>query len=162
MQNDWKLTASFFYPVHDYISIGVKPHINQSDLKTCTKVILSKEKSAFPFIVLWKILNEMAEIKLVIEGQYKRIILLPHLITFSCILIIYRSLHAWPIHTEIQGITIISIYRVGDVPQHGISLQDVKWVSEWLLFNANSAILHLYHGENKLIFNEMMMKSALY
>ena len=22
--------------------------------------------------------------------------------------------------------------------------------------------LHVYHGENKLIFNEMMMKSALY
>ena len=33
---------------------------------------------------------------------------------------------------------------------------------EWLLFNANSAISQLYHGENKLIFNEMMMKSALY
>jgi hypothetical protein len=35
-----------------------------------------------------------------------------------------------------------------------------EWVSEWLLFNANSAIFQLYHGENKLIFNEMM--SALY
>ena len=35
-------------------------------------------------------------------------------------------------------------------------------VSEWLLFNANSAIFQLYHGENKLIFNEMMMRSALY
>jgi hypothetical protein len=34
--------------------------------------------------------------------------------------------------------------------------------SEWLLFNANSAIFQLYHGENKLIFNEMMMRSALY
>jgi len=32
-----------------------------------------------------------------------------------------------------------------------------------LLFNANSAILQLYHGKNKLIFNEtMMMRSALY
>jgi len=30
-----------------------------------------------------------------------------------------------------------------------------------LLFNANFAILQLYHGENKLIFNEMMW-SALY
>jgi len=30
------------------------------------------------------------------------------------------------------------------------------------LFNANSAISQLYHGENKLIFNEMMMRSALY
>jgi hypothetical protein len=35
-------------------------------------------------------------------------------------------------------------------------------VSEWLLFNANSAIFQLYHGENKLFFNEMMMRSTLY
>jgi hypothetical protein len=28
------------------------------------------------------------------------------------------------------------------------------WVSEWLLFNTNSAIFQLYHGENKLIFNK--------
>ena len=27
-------------------------------------------------------------------------------------------------------------------------------MSEWLLFNANSAIFQLYHGENKLIFND--------
>ena len=33
-------------------------------------------------------------------------------------------------------------------------------VSERLLFNANSAIVLLYHGKNKLIFNDMM--SALY
>jgi hypothetical protein len=26
-------------------------------------------------------------------------------------------------------------------------------MSEWLLFNANSEIFQLYHGENKLIFN---------
>jgi hypothetical protein len=37
-----------------------------------------------------------------------------------------------------------------------------EWVSEWLLFNVNSAIFQLYHGENKSIFNEMMMRSALY
>ena len=37
-----------------------------------------------------------------------------------------------------------------------------EWASEWLLFNANSAIFQLYHGENNLIFNEMMMRSALY
>jgi hypothetical protein len=35
-------------------------------------------------------------------------------------------------------------------------------VSEWLLFNDNSAIFQLYLGENKLIFNEMTMRSALY
>jgi hypothetical protein len=34
-------------------------------------------------------------------------------------------------------------------------------VSDWL-FNANSAIFQLYHEKNKLIFNEMMMRSALY
>jgi len=31
-----------------------------------------------------------------------------------------------------------------------------------LLFNTNSAIFQLYHDENKLICNEMMMMSALY
>jgi hypothetical protein len=36
------------------------------------------------------------------------------------------------------------------------------WASEWLLINANSVIFQLYHGENKLIFNEMMIRSALY
>jgi hypothetical protein len=36
-----------------------------------------------------------------------------------------------------------------------------KFWSEWLLFNANSAIFQLYHGENKVIFNEIM-RSALY
>jgi len=38
----------------------------------------------------------------------------------------------------------------------------LQWVNEWLLFIVNSAIFQLYHGENKLIFNEMMMKSALF
>jgi len=33
-------------------------------------------------------------------------------------------------------------------------------VSEWLLFNVNSAIFQLDHCENKLIFNEMMMNTA--
>jgi hypothetical protein len=37
----------------------------------------------------------------------------------------------------------------------------VMWVSEWLLFNANSAIFQLYHTENKLIFNEMMMRRGI-
>ena len=34
--------------------------------------------------------------------------------------------------------------------------------NEWLLCNAISAIFRLYHGENKLIFNEMMIRSTLY
>ena len=32
-----------------------------------------------------------------------------------------------------------------------------EWVSKWLLLNANSAIFQLYHEENKLNVNEMMM-----
>jgi hypothetical protein len=39
---------------------------------------------------------------------------------------------------------------------------DWEWVGEWLLFNANSAIFQLCRGENKLIFNEMIMESALF
>ena len=31
-----------------------------------------------------------------------------------------------------------------------------------MLFNADSATFQLYHGENKLIFNERMMIFALY
>jgi len=30
-----------------------------------------------------------------------------------------------------------------------------------MYFNANLAIFQLYHGENKLISNEMIMRSAL-
>jgi hypothetical protein len=39
---------------------------------------------------------------------------------------------------------------------------NMKSVSEWLLFNANSTIFQLYHGKNKLIFNEMMTRPALF
>jgi len=35
-------------------------------------------------------------------------------------------------------------------------------VSEWLLFNANSVIFKLYHVENSLFFNKMMMRLALH
>ena len=37
-----------------------------------------------------------------------------------------------------------------------------KLVSEWLSFNANSTLFQLCHGENKLICNVMMMRSALH
>jgi hypothetical protein len=41
-------------------------------------------------------------------------------------------------------------------------IENIFEVSEWLLFNVNSAIL-FYHDENKSIFNEMMlMRSTLY
>ena len=53
------------------------------------------------------------------------------------------------------------IYFSLDVKQQLLTLV-VSKVNEWLLFNANSAILGLFHGENMLICNEMMMTSALY
>ena len=34
-------------------------------------------------------------------------------------------------------------------------------LTEWLLFNPNSAIFQLYYGKNKLSFNEMMMRPTL-
>ena len=45
---------------------------------------------------------------------------------------------------------------ISSIPPHELNL------SEWLLFSDNSAIFQLYHGKNKLISNEMMMRSALY
>ena len=36
----------------------------------------------------------------------------------------------------------------------------MEWVSEWLLLSANSALFQLYHGENKLAVNEMMIRFA--
>jgi hypothetical protein len=39
-------------------------------------------------------------------------------------------------------------------------LLDLALVSEWLLFNANSAIFQLNHGENMLNFNEMMINEV--
>jgi hypothetical protein len=44
---------------------------------------------------------------------------------------------------------------------YSITFMLFLYKSEWLLFSANSTICQLYHGENKLIFNEMMMRSAL-
>ena len=35
-------------------------------------------------------------------------------------------------------------------------------MSDLLLYKSNAAIIQLYHGENKLIFNEMMMGFDLY
>jgi hypothetical protein len=45
---------------------------------------------------------------------------------------------------------------------HFIKVSAPSLASERLLLNANSAIFQLYHGENKLIVNEMIMGSTLY
>jgi hypothetical protein len=51
-------------------------------------------------------------------------------------------------------------YIVGFIPD----LVEPKTMQlvEWLLLNVNSASFQLYHGDNKLIFNEMMMRFTLY
>ena len=40
-------------------------------------------------------------------------------------------------------------------------VHEINIVSECLLLSANIAICQLCHGENKLIFNDVMMRSAL-
>ena len=90
-----------------YADLGVKPLIHQSERRTYTKVVRFKETISFRFVVFWKILNVMAETKLVVEGQYIRIIVSPHVNAFNCILILYEDLDAWPINTEIPGMTLL-------------------------------------------------------
>ena len=58
-----------------------------------------------------------------------------------------------------KGVSLILfLHRVTLTKMHDV----VFYYGEWLLFNANSAIFQLYHGENKLTFDEKMMRSALY
>ena len=59
-----------------------------------------------------------------------------------------------PDENKISTIYIIYIHTLG----RGTS----EWVSEWVLLNGNSTILQLYHGDNKFIFNEVMMRSVLH
>jgi hypothetical protein len=61
------------------------------------------------------------------------------------------------------SLQIVYIYLVSGTCKYKFEMAlGMEWLSEWLLFNANSAIFQLYHGDNKLIFNEMMMRSALF
>jgi hypothetical protein len=57
------------------------------------------------------------------------------------------------------------IYSRGDINQKyrigGVMVSVLASSAVDRLFNANSAISQLYYGENKLIINEMMMRSAL-
>jgi hypothetical protein len=48
--------------------------------------------------------------------------------------------------------TKVERVEISIIPSCGYCME---WVSEWLLSNANSVIFQLYHGENKLIFNEI-------
>ena len=48
------------------------------------------------------------------------------MVAFSCILILYGGINARPINIEIPGGMTLLLLRVGDVPEHGISLQNFK------------------------------------
>jgi hypothetical protein len=47
-------------------------------------------------------------------------------VAFSCILILYGGINARPINIEIPGGMTLLLLRVGDVPDHGISLQNLN------------------------------------
>ena len=53
----------------------------------------------------------------------------------------------------ISGLKLLRICYVDRDWETSSSLSE--WVSEWILFNANSVIFQLYHVENKLIFNKV-------
>ena len=60
-------------------SKGVKPLIHKPALRTYTKVVPFQEQSSFHLVVLWKLLNGMEWLKLIIEVKYIWIILSPYL-----------------------------------------------------------------------------------
>ena len=91
----------------------------------------------------------------------------------KCIITSYQDRRNFPLTGVLWKEPILLLYISSDRPSfvdilrrkiHACS--KCKMVdgslSEWLLFNANSAICQLYRGENKLIFNEMMIRSALF
>ena len=61
------------------------------------------------------------------------------------------------LHRPTKCTTSVFLYCVLLIQSEWMLIQ-----SEWMLFNANSAMFQLYHGENKSIFDEMMIRSALY
>ena len=67
----------------------------------------------------------------------------------------------WNEHMFFHNYIHMYIYNIY-LKHHYWCMMTYVTLSDWLLFNANSAIFQLYHSENKLIFNKMMMRSALY
>jgi hypothetical protein len=65
------------------------------------------------------------------------------------------------LHLPLYNLLGLLIQNIVKINKH-ISYHIIYFKIEWLLFNANSGIFQLYYGENKFIFNEVMMRSALY
>ena len=79
---------------------------------TNSPVVPFQEKSSFHFVVLWKLLNGMEWLKLLIEVKYIRIILSPNLMDLVVFLYLNGGFDAWPINTEFLG-DDRAIFRVG-------------------------------------------------
>ena len=62
----------------------------------------------------------------------------------------------WYPQSFLGNLTLVTIFNKYAYPI------ELETKIEWLLLSANSVIFQLYHGENKLIFNDMMMRFALY
>jgi hypothetical protein len=95
-------------------------------------------------------------LKLIVGKSIKMRIFLP---PFACFTL---SLNISTGHQECQnayGIEIIEIIILITITIYRLEFDKV---SEWWLLNANSTFFQLHHGENKLIFNEMMRRFALY
>jgi hypothetical protein len=92
--------------------LGVKPLIHHSELRTYTKVVPFQEKGSFHFVVLWKLLNGMEVLKLIIEVKYWRVILSPNLMDLVVFWYLYGGFDAWPINTEFSW-DDRAIFRVG-------------------------------------------------
>jgi hypothetical protein len=79
---------------------------------------------------------------------------------FCIILYCHESNTIWKLCAE--NCTITTNTRCETFVQNIVLSRLTHALSERLLLNVNSTIFHLYYGENKLIFNEMMMRSALF
>ena len=84
-----------------------------------------QEKSSFHFVVLWKLLNEMEWLKLIIAVKYIRIILSLNWMDLVVFLYLYGGFDAWPINTEFVG-DDRAIFRVDVFRSLAFSLQDLK------------------------------------
>jgi hypothetical protein len=93
--------------------------------------------------ILWKhlsIINRLVEsFHVNVKWHSKQIFITALPVTFVNV-IVYKNVLAWSIY-----------YHYWD-----------RWISDWLVFNTKWAFSHLYHDENKLHFDEMIMMSALY
>jgi hypothetical protein len=87
-------------------------------------------------------------------------------ITVCCVSnIAFVSVHSWlsfRVSLMFSSLCIEYLFYNKSSLKYFNMVQILVRMSVWLLVNANLAMFQLYHGENKLIFNEMMMRSALF